>query len=207
MYPTASSGGSNIGTLLRLIQEDQNNSLLANNPASQPGSPIRGTVQGPLQSPNDPTSARVVSMRPEGVTQSGPQASPVGEVPGNVVSAAQPIAAAAPVSSITPNFSSSPVSQPSAQLNQNVSSNTNTSPVRQPSYVATRIMPTVAGTSTSAPKLQPNLGATKSNSSASFTPQKSRIGTIISQLPQFLQSLYKQTASAKSPLGKYFPTI
>lgn len=68
-----SATGSNIGTLLRLIQEDQNKSLAATPPASEPGSPIRGVIQGPLQAPEAPNSNRVVSLKPEGALQQGPQ--------------------------------------------------------------------------------------------------------------------------------------
>lgn len=60
--------GSNIGTLLRLIQEEQAVNPLNVKPSSDPNSPLRELVQGPLQSPEDPGSSRVVSVRPEGVT-------------------------------------------------------------------------------------------------------------------------------------------
>src|SRR5581483_7128901 len=100
MYPTGT--GSNIGELLRLIQEQKNSSLAAVPPAAQPESPIRGIVQQPLQAPESPTSSRVVSVRPEGVTQQEPQSGQViaaGEsVPGGVIGpVVPPKASVAPV--------------------------------------------------------------------------------------------------------------
>lgn len=71
MYPTGGTN-SNIGTLLRLIQEDQSKNPALLPPGSETGDPLRGVVQQPLVSPEAPGSSRVVSVRPEGVTQQGP---------------------------------------------------------------------------------------------------------------------------------------
>lgn len=90
MYPTGQ--GSNIGTLLRLIQEDQNKSIPAINPANDPNSPMRGAIQGPINAPESPGSSRVVSVRPEGAIQQGEQ------VQGQVIGPVAPVAPVAQVS-------------------------------------------------------------------------------------------------------------
>ena len=64
MYQGQSAG--DIGSLLRLIQEDKANSVINQPPAAQSGAPVREVVQEPLQSAEDPGSSRVVSTRPEG---------------------------------------------------------------------------------------------------------------------------------------------
>lgn len=89
-----SSGSGDIGNLLRLIQEEKATSVLANPPAAEPGAPIRGVVQQPLQSPNDPGSSRVVSTPAEAVAPGGAMSGQ----PGGVVApvAAAPIAPVAP---------------------------------------------------------------------------------------------------------------
>ena len=97
MYPQS---GSNIGTLLRLIQEDQNKSLPAINPANDPNSPIRGVIQGPLNAPESPGSSRVVSVRPEGAIQQGEQANP--QVVGPVAPVAPVAQVAGPVAPQAP---------------------------------------------------------------------------------------------------------
>jgi hypothetical protein len=60
-----SSIGGDIGSLLRMIQEEKASSVLAQPPASEPSTPVREVVQEPLQSPEAPGSQRVVSTRPE----------------------------------------------------------------------------------------------------------------------------------------------
>lgn len=65
MYPTS---GSDIGTLLRMIQEDKNQAITAVAPGSQPGSPIRQQVQEPLAQPEAPGASHVVSTPAEGST-------------------------------------------------------------------------------------------------------------------------------------------
>lgn len=95
-----SAAGSNIGTLLRLIQEDQNRNLAATPPATESSSPIRGVIQGPLQAPEAPQSSRVVSIKPEGALQQGPQQPSVsnvvpaggGAIAGGVIAPRAPVA-------------------------------------------------------------------------------------------------------------------
>lgn len=144
-YP--SGGGSNIGTLLRLIQEDQNKSIAATPPAAEADSPLRGVIQGPLKAPESPGSERVISLRPEGVTQSGPQAgvSPVapvapggGAVAGGVVAPIRPTPVFAPQASGQPNSapsSPSPVSNSSAVLGSSVASRPSLGTTIRPSTV------------------------------------------------------------------------
>jgi hypothetical protein len=112
MYPNA---GNNIGTLLRLIQEDQNKNIASLPPSADPNSPIRGVVQGPLMSNEAPGSNRVVSVRPEGVTAQGPEATP-GQVVGPTVPVANPGVGPSVVGPSTPSMGggqSNPVSAPS----------------------------------------------------------------------------------------------
>lgn len=159
MYPNGS--GSNIGTLLRLIQEDQNKNAASLVPSADPNSPLRGAIQQPLQAPESPGSSRVVSVRPEAVTQQGPQASPT------VVAPQAPVAPSAPIAPApqAPRPAGSSVSAPSTP---NISLPT----------LGTRITPTavaaptqvIKGVSTS----RPVSNARPQNPSS--TPQRSSIG-------------------------------
>lgn len=56
-----------IGALLRLIQEEKSQSVLAAPPAVEPGSPTREMVTDPLMSPESPGSTRIASIKPEGL--------------------------------------------------------------------------------------------------------------------------------------------
>jgi hypothetical protein len=85
VYP--GQAGSDIGTLLKMIQQDKSNSPTAVLPSSEQGSPIRNLVQEPLASPEAPTSSHVVSTPAEGST-AGVVApvmptSPIAPIPGN----------------------------------------------------------------------------------------------------------------------------
>lgn len=114
--PIYSGGaGSNIGTLLRLIQEEKSSNLAALPPAADPNSPIRGTIQQPIKTPESPGSDRVVSLRPEGVIQSGPAAAPV----------VAPVAPVAPVPTPVPTPTAPRASAPSA-------TSSNSSPAPRP---------------------------------------------------------------------------
>ncbi len=73
------SQGGDIGTLLRLIQEEKSSSLLNQPPSADPNSPIRQQTQGPLLAPEAPGGTRNVSLRPEGIGALGP-AEQVGSV-------------------------------------------------------------------------------------------------------------------------------
>lgn len=163
MYPNGQ--GSNIGTLLRLIQEDKNQSVAATSPSSDPNSPIRSLNQQPIQAPNDPNSSRVVSLRPEGVTQSGPQA----EAQPNVVAPIMPVAPQAPTSPVAPQAPNNPGSSISSNPTPSFSS---------PS-IGTRISSAPAPTGTSR-----NFGASTLGISTykaptptkSITPSTSKVG-------------------------------
>ncbi len=137
MYP---QGQSNIGNLLRLIQEDKNQAPAAQIPATDPNSPIRQTIQQPVTSPQSPGSSQIVSLRPEGVIQQGPQAG------GNVVPAAQPIAPTA-----------APVAPASANFSRPVGSSSPSSP--SPASAATPSTPFIGTRISSAPSAQKTLGA------------------------------------------------
>lgn len=71
---------STIGSLLRLIEEEKTKAPTKILPQTEPGSAIRGLVQGPLESAESPGSSRVVSIKPEAATMSGPEATPAGRV-------------------------------------------------------------------------------------------------------------------------------
>lgn len=178
-YPNG--GGSNIGALLRLIQEDQNQNIAASSPASDPESPLREVIQQPIEAPESPGSERVVSIRPEGAVQSGPQAeavSPVAPVaPGGAPSGGGVVAPIrpAPVVSSPSDGGGSPASSPVSAPQSSSSSYSSPS-------IGTSIRPSsaVAGARTS----QPNANYTKtvsrptsSSSSSSFRqPSTSKSG-------------------------------
>ena len=62
------STGSNIGALLRAIQEEKQQSPIQGT-ANEPGSPIRNLTQQPVFQAESPDSARVSNVRPELQTQ------------------------------------------------------------------------------------------------------------------------------------------
>lgn len=118
--PAYQSTGGDIGTLLRLIQEDKSSTILAN-PAADVASPIRGVVQGPLKSPESPGTTRVASLRPEGsaLGVSGPEqgvVTPAGAapVPGGVVAPVAPRPTPVP----TPTPPSASPSSPAPSMNR-----------------------------------------------------------------------------------------
>ncbi len=63
----AQPSGSDIGSLLRLIQEQESSSLAKAQPQADVSAPMRDVVQEPLKGPESPGTATVVSQRPEGV--------------------------------------------------------------------------------------------------------------------------------------------
>lgn len=183
LYP--SSSGSNIGTLLRLIQEDQNKNISNTPPGSQPGTPIRNVVQGPLQNVEAPGSSRVVSIKPEGVTQQGPQQAqqvlpPSGISP--VAGTGNVIAPRAPVAPTPSGPSSSPVSAPAlTQSSPNPASRVAATPS------AVRAIPISTSLSLNAPKATP----TKSSAPKS-TPQRSSVGQpIVRTLQDLINQSFK----------------
>ena len=58
--------GGGVGTLLRLIKEDQSQNVVTKPPATESGSPIRELQQEPVLQPESPETSRQVSLRPEG---------------------------------------------------------------------------------------------------------------------------------------------
>lgn len=172
-YP--SGGGSNIGTLLRLIQEDQNKSIAATPPSADPASPLRGVIQQPIEAPEAPGSERVISIRPEGAIQQGPQASEVvapsspalaqGPVAGNVVAPSRPVAPAV-------SFDGGSVS-PSVPQSNSVSR--------------------ASSLSASAPAIGTSI---RPSSNANFTAQVARPSTARPSAPQ--QSSFRQPSTSKS---------
>lgn len=206
MYPTSSN--SNIGTLLRLIQEDQNKSLPALNPASDPNSPIRGVVQGPLLSPEDPGSSRQVSIRPEGVTQSGSQGSVVAPVNPVGQSVAAPRGVVAPVAPVARPSAVSVPSASQAAPQRSASPSVSTTASKPASINAAT--PTIGTKITSAPKSV--LGASTSLPKTTISaPQRATIGTKIASTPSYqgfipgksvldnlINSLLNKTGASKS---------
>ncbi len=67
----AAPQGSDIGSLLRLIQEQEASSLAKAQPQADVSAPMRDIVQEPLKGPESPGTATVVSQRPEGVGMPG----------------------------------------------------------------------------------------------------------------------------------------
>jgi len=121
--------GGDIGTLLRLIQEEKSGSVLNAPPATDPNSPIRGQDQGPLLSPEAPGGTRNVSIKPEGLGGLGAESVVPAEggssiQPGRVVgavapsvrsassSAGNPTSGSPVVASVSPSRVSSPSSMP-----------------------------------------------------------------------------------------------
>jgi hypothetical protein len=173
MYPT--NQGSNIGTLLRMIREDQNQNIAATPPATQPGSAIREVVQQPLSSPNDPNSARVVSVRPEGVTQQGPDTQVTQPVAPASPAAAPPVVAPTAPKPAAPSVSSPSASRPS-------------SPSAQPSRPAQSApsFPSIGTTIKAAaptPRPSPSEFFTPKPGLRYFTPQRSSVGVKVSNKP------------------------
>lgn len=95
----------NIGTLLRLIKEDQSKNPAAISAASDPSSPVRQSVATPLTPVESPNSSLVVGLRPEGVVSPGtPATSTV--TPGVTASRVGPVSLGG-----GEEFSGAPVSQ------------------------------------------------------------------------------------------------
>jgi hypothetical protein len=160
----AQSGGD-IGNLLRLIQEEKAGGVLNQPPAADPSAPVRGVVQQPIQSPNDPGSARTVSTPPD-----------AGQAP---VESIIPVApGAAPITPIN----SGAVSRPNGQ--SGFTPVATPSPIAAPINLGTSIKagPVKAPSATIAKAAAPGLNINKDTSGLSFgsakTPQSSRIGTI-----------------------------
>lgn len=198
MYPQGAS--STIGSLLRMVQEDQNQNIAGGLPSAQTSSPIRQVVQQPVTSPEAPGSSHVVAVRPEAAIQSGPQAQP-----GNVVA---PVMPPPPVAPVAPP--SSPVSRPAASPAPAAGPST---PAPSPSPLArlgTSIRPTqsVLGASTvSQPSASLKFNAPKATPKPSVqrsTPQPARVGTLIASIPNFLKGLIN--ASYNIIPEKTFPT-
>jgi hypothetical protein len=120
-YQSLNAGGD-IGALLRLIQEEKANSILAAPPATETGSPIREVVSDPIVSPESPGSTRVASLRPEGAVTSTDavgqsQGLGLGQVVGPVAPVAPaPVAPSAPGNPSSPSSPSAPQASPIAQL-------------------------------------------------------------------------------------------
>lgn len=156
MYP--SQQASTIGALLRMIQEDQSKNVAGNNPASEPSTALRQTVQGPLQSVEDPGSSRAVSVPPEGVTQTGVAVTPQQQP--------QTVSPVSPV--VAPIAPTPPPSAPTAPAPTPVSQ----APAVPPAITAT---PSATPTRASSPLNRPSTVATRIQAKPS-TPQRARIG-------------------------------
>lgn len=177
-----SGAGSTPGGLLRMLLEEQNKSPILAQPGGDPASVMRQTVQGPIMTPESPGSERVVSIRPEGVTQQGPEA-------GQVVAPVSPVAPSIPAGAVVAPVAPQPIGtsimpsgMPSSQPSQSASRSS--APVSQPS---SQQSPSVLGASTKAAPLStritPNFQNPNYNSILDYnrknfmTPQRSRSGT------------------------------
>lgn len=105
-----SGASSNIGTLLRLIQEEKSKNIAAIPPQADVESPLRASVQEPIKAPESPGTQRVVSIRPEGATMQGP-------VAGSDLTPVAPVAAPTPVGPASSPMSNGPI-EPSSSPSQ-----------------------------------------------------------------------------------------
>ena len=167
--------GNSIGSLLRFIQEQKSQSPIIP-PSSEASSPIRGVIQGPLKSPEDTGTSKVVSIRPEG------NVAALGE--------GQPI--------VGQTESMGPASSIAQDIGRNIASPnqmTPNGPIVNQSVVSPSLKQSV-----SAPSIQPSLGTRISSN----MPTTSKVGGIILE-PKTTQvvsgkttqtgPVYKQTGS------------
>lgn len=171
------AGGGNIGTLLRLIQEEQANNMAAIPPSADVASPIRAAIQQPLKSPESVGTSRIVSGKPEAVT-------PIETTP-QVVAPTEPVMPT-PVSPSAPSIASPSAPSAPSVSNSNpspASSAPRATPVSTPSPApqakgVTVSGGTVRGTSTSKPVYAPaSIYSTKITSTPVSRPNAVPVGT------------------------------
>lgn len=177
------SATGDIGTLLRMIQEQKAASVLQSTPGAQPGAPVRDVIQQPLQSPESPGGSRVVSTRPEGGSpnvvapsasiQSGSTGGALpGVVPGAVVGPREPVAPAATPGAAGP---ASPAASfnPSQSINAPGGSSTFNGP-----RLATSISAAPVATSSATPSIKSYNVSNTGPTSLANTPQRNSIGAV-----------------------------
>lgn len=187
MYPTA--GGNNIGNLLRMIQEEnQQNPIITQNPQTQVGNPVRQSVLEPVKQSEAPDSSRVAVVRPESAPVVGgeqPQVTP--PAPG-VVAPIAPAPAAPTPPSVGPMRSST--AMPSA------------TPAARPS-LAPNIMPTISKAS---PSARPSAAPAPAKSTKPNVPGSSiSAGKPTGQAK--LSSAFLTTGSGSSLVSKIIPNL
>lgn len=184
-----SGAGSMPGGLLRMLLEEQGQTNALMKPQADPNTLTRETVQGPIFTPESPGSERVVSIRPEGVTQQGPEG-------GQVIAPVMPSAPGAGASPVIPPIvpkppaigtsimpSGMPSSQPSQASRPN-NQGIQPAPSRQPSVsqqsvlgVSTKAAPLSIGTRiTAQPTVQNVKNILEYNKKNFVTPQPSSVG-------------------------------
>lgn len=187
------TSGGDIGTLLRMIQEEQSSSALATPPAAEPGSPIRELTQGPILAPESPGTSRVASLRPEGIASS-----PVDLQPGSVVPPVAPVAPVAapigPVNPGSPGVSSPVASRPASQSVSATFPSIGTS-IKAPSYTAKPSAQPVA--QSFAPLRKTTLSATPSTSKFGGSGAiGGTVGAVAKLAPKILPTILKGAAKA-----------
>lgn len=173
LYPT--SIGGDIGSLLRLIQEEKARQATLR-PGITPGEISREIVQTPIIAPESPGTSRIIAEKPEAVV--GPQTPttrPVAAIPAR--------AAVGPVKIGGPE--PTPVVRPTARL-----------PVREEAPAPAPSTPSIP----SAPSV-PSAPSIPSVPSASFSPQPSppRLATAISVAPS--RPMPTPTPIPRQPIG------
>ena len=161
VYP--SMVGGNIGSLLRMIREDQANSPVAQPVSSEMSSLLRDMVTQPLKNVEAVGSSRMVSVPSEQAPN--PQIGGIQDTPGMVVPPQTP-APVSPVSAPQSNYSRSP------SASQPIPTPVPTPTPRASVGLGTRI--------NSTPQIK---GASTQYSPTVTTPQKQRTGGFIASVP------------------------
>lgn len=168
--------GTNIGALLRTVSEDEAQNPAFINPQSQIGSPLRSTVQTPLNQVEAPDSSRVVVTRPEMNT-------PIDAAAPQVIA---PVAPNIPVEPVGPVGPATPVSNINSS---NRASNSAPAPVQSAKPATKAVL-----ASSIAPK-----GIT--TSTPTKTPSASRVGSLIAKVPETAKT-YVGTKPGQNSIDK-----
>jgi len=166
MYPTNQQ--SNIGNLLRLIQEEKSTNPAIASPGNEVASPIRDVIQGPIQAPESPGSSRTISARPEGI------AAPGSETPGQVVAPVAPVPVAAQAGPVAPIAPVAPVS--GLASSGSISAPAVSSPSINRSVALSAKPSVLSATISSLPKLSTAIKASAAVNKPRNIPAPSRIG-------------------------------
>lgn len=172
-----SPSGTGIGTLLRLIQDEKNNSPLAQPPASDVASPVREAVTSPILGSQNPGGTREVSLKPEGAGVTAPvmAASQAANPGDNAVNPVAPVAPAGPtpgavVAPVRPVAPVAPAGPASAPAGPSVSASSKPTPAPSLPSIGTRISSSSHPSFVSNGSAQSVLSASTPSKSAPFKP-------------------------------------